>query len=76
MAALLLGGAEYIQQGLALVVGGILRFHIALDLEEDELGSVLGHRGVSMRGYSNWKVCLTRLKQTYAYRDGVAVEGD
>jgi hypothetical protein len=32
------------------VVGGILWFHIALDLEEDELGSVLGHRGVSMRG--------------------------
>lgn len=50
VAALLLGGAEYLQQGLALAVGRVLRFHVALDLEEDDLGSVLGHGGVSMRG--------------------------
>lgn len=46
VAALLLGGAENPQQGLALDVGGVFRLNVALDLEEDELGSNLGHGGV------------------------------
>lgn len=45
VAALLLGGEEDPHQADAQVTARILRFDIALDLEEDKLTTNLGHGG-------------------------------
>lgn len=47
VAALLLSGAEQPEQARAQVAGGVLRFNIALHLEEDQLTTNLGHRRFS-----------------------------